>query len=72
MAFIRKRPVELFFRWIKQNLQLRTFYGLTRNAVRIQLWSAISAHLLVAIARKELGLSLSLRKRPARDLLSYR
>ena len=54
--------VELFFRWIKQNLRLRTFYGLTPNAVRIQLWSAISAYLLVAIARKELGLSLSLQK----------
>jgi Domain of unknown function (DUF4372)/Transposase DDE domain len=52
--------VELFFRWIKQNLRLRTFYGLSPNAVRVQLWSAVCAYLLVAIARQQLGLSQSL------------
>ena len=54
--------IELFFRWIKQNLRLRCFFGLSPNAIRVQLWSALSAYLLVAIARKELDLTLSLQK----------
>ena len=52
--------IELFFRWIKQNLRIRTFFGTTPNAVRVQLWSAIATYLAVAIARKELGLQRSL------------
>src|ERR1700722_15725638 len=52
--------VELFFKWIKQHLQFRGFYGRSPNAVRAQIWSAICAYLLVAIARKELRLSQSL------------
>src|ERR1700722_13257698 len=52
--------VELFFKWIKQHLRLRQFYGRSPNAVRAQIWSAICAYLLVAITRKELRLSQSL------------
>jgi hypothetical protein len=52
--------IELFFRWIKQNLRIRTFFGTTPNAVRVQLWSAIATYLSVAIARKELGIERSL------------
>lgn len=54
--------VELFFRWIKQHLRLKAFYGTTPNAVRIQVWVAISVYVLVAIAKKELRLQLSLYK----------
>jgi len=45
--------VELFFKWIKYNLRLRCFLGLSFNAVRVQLWSAISVYTLVAIAKKQ-------------------
>jgi hypothetical protein len=52
--------VELFFKWIKQNLRIKHFFGTTDNAVKTQVWIAISVYLLVAIVRKELGLELSL------------
>jgi hypothetical protein len=52
--------VELFFKWIKYNLRLRCFLGLSFNAVRIQLWSAISVYTLVAIAKKQWALPHSL------------
>ena len=52
--------VELFFKWIKQHLRIKAFYGLSPNAVRTQVWIAISVYVLVAIVRKELGLSASL------------
>lgn len=44
--------IELFFRWIKDNLRLRSFYGTSPNAIRVQIWSAISAYLATAIARR--------------------
>jgi hypothetical protein len=51
----RKRwQVELFFKWIKQHLRIRSFYGRSQNAVRCQIWSAICAYLMVAIVKKEL------------------
>ena len=60
----RKRwQVELFFKWIKwikQHLRIRSFYGRSENAVRIQIWSAICAYLMVAIVRKQLNLQQSL------------
>ena len=56
----RRWQVELFFKWIKQHLRLRQFLGRSPNAVHCQVWSAICAYLLVAIARKELGLQKSL------------
>jgi hypothetical protein len=47
--------VELFFKWIKQNLRIKQFYGYNENAVRTQLWIAIATYCLLAIIRKELG-----------------
>lgn len=52
--------IELFFKWIKQHLRLRTFYGRSENAVRCQIWSAICAYLLVAILKKQNGIEKSL------------
>jgi hypothetical protein len=54
--------VELFFRWIKQHLQIKTFYGTSSNAVQIQIWISISVYVLMAIIKKRLGLSISLYK----------
>jgi hypothetical protein len=47
--------VELFFKWIKQNLHIKSFYGTSDNAVKTQVWIAISVYVLVAIVKKELG-----------------
>jgi IS4 transposase len=52
--------VELFFKWIKQNLRIRHFFGTTDNAVKTQVWIAICVFVLVAILRKEHGIELSL------------
>jgi len=52
--------VELFFKWIKQHLRLRAFYGRSKNAVRAQIWSAICAYLLVAILKKRNGIEKSM------------
>jgi len=52
--------VELFFKWIKQNLRIKHFFGTSDNAVKTQVWIAICAYVLVAIVRKELRLELSL------------
>lgn len=52
--------VELFFKWIKQNLRIKHFFGTTANAVKTQVWIAICVYVLVAIIRKELQLDLSL------------
>ena len=52
--------VELFFKWIKQHLRIKTFYGMSENAVKSQIWIGVSVYLLVAILKKELGLTQSL------------
>lgn len=52
--------VELFFRWIKQHLRIKRFFGISPNAVKTQVWIAISIYVLVAIARKRFKLDLSL------------
>ena len=52
--------VELFFKWIKQHLRIKVFYGTSENAVKTQIWIAVSAYVLVAIARKRLELDSSL------------
>lgn len=52
--------IELFFKWIKQNLKIKTFYGYSDNAVRTQVWTAVCAYVLVAIAKKELQVESSL------------
>jgi hypothetical protein len=52
--------VELFFKWIKQHLRIKNFYGTSENALRTQIWIAISVYVLVAIVKKELHLKGSL------------
>ena len=52
--------VELFFRWIKQHLRIKSFFGTSENAVKTQIWIAVSVYVLVAIVRKRLGLQASL------------
>ncbi len=49
--------VELFFKWIKQNLRIKAFFGTTENAVKTQIWIAISAYVLIAIIKKRLQIS---------------
>jgi IS4 transposase len=56
----RRWAIELFFRWIKQHLRLRGFYSTSFNGVRVQIWSALCAYLLVAIAKRRLHLPQSL------------
>lgn len=52
--------VELFFKWIKQHLRIKAFYGTSVNAVKTQIWIALSAYLLVVIAKKRLGITQDL------------
>lgn len=52
--------VELFFKWIKQNLRIKNFYGTSENAVRTQIWIAVSVYVLVAILKKQLNIPASL------------
>ena len=54
--------VELFFRWIKQHLRIKAFYGTSENAVKTQIWTALSVYVLVAIVKKRLALETSLYK----------
>ena len=48
------------FKWIKQHLRIKSFYGTSENAVKTQIWIAVSVYVLVAIVRKRLGLEMSL------------
>ncbi|MGC2579981.1 MAG: IS4 family transposase [Terrimicrobiaceae bacterium] len=52
--------VELFFKWIKQHLRIKRFFGTSENALKTQVWTAVSVYVLVAIIRKRLNLALSL------------
>ena len=52
--------IELFFKWLKQHLRIKAFYGTSENAVRTQVWIALSVYLLVALLKKRLHLDLSL------------
>jgi len=52
--------VELFFKWIKQHLRINVFFGTSENAVKTQIWIAVSVYVLVAIVKKRLNLSASL------------
>jgi hypothetical protein len=56
----RRWRIELFFKWIKQHLRIKSFYGTSQNAVKAQIWIAVSVCLLVAIAKKRLGIELPL------------
>ncbi len=52
--------MELFFKWLKQHLRIKAFYGTSENAVKTQLWIAIAVYVLVAIVKKRLHLEASL------------
>lgn len=52
--------VELFFKWIKQHLRIKKFYGISENAIKTQIWTAVSAYVLIAIVRKRLEIKASL------------
>jgi IS4 transposase len=52
--------VELFFKWIKQHLRIKKFLGNSENAVKTQIWCAVSTYVLIAIVKKELQLNASL------------
>ena len=52
--------VELFFKWIKQHLRIKAFFGTSENAVKTQIWIAVSVYVLVAIVKKRLNLHASL------------
>lgn len=58
--YAKRWQIELFFRWIKQNLRIKTFYGTSDNAVKTQIWIAVCVYVLVAIVKKELHLEPSL------------
>lgn len=62
MALLYKSrwKVELFFKWIKQHLRIKAFFGTSENAVKTQIWIAVSIYVLVAILKKRLGLDPSL------------
>ena len=52
--------VELFFKWIKQNLRIKAFYGTSENAVKTQIWIAVTVYLMMAILKKRLKIEASL------------
>ena len=52
--------MELFFKWIKQNLRIHHFYGTSENAVKTQIWTAVCVYLIAAVIKKELALDVSL------------
>ena len=52
--------IELFFRWIKQHLRIKAFFGASENAVKTQVWIAVSVYVLIAILKKRLALDQSL------------
>ena len=60
MLYRKRWQVELFFKWIKQHLRITAFYGNSDNAVRTQIWIAVSVYVLVAILRRRLSCELSM------------
>ena len=60
MLYKLRWQIELFFKWIKQHLRIKAFFGISENAVKTQIWIAISIYVLVAIIRKRLRLNISL------------
>ncbi len=58
--FKNRWQIELLYKWIKQHLRIKSFYGTNQNAVKTQIWIALSVYLLVAIVKKRLNISLSL------------
>jgi hypothetical protein len=60
LLFKCRWQIELFFKWIKQNLRIKAFYGTSQNAVKTQIWIAISIYVLVAIIKKRININRSL------------
>jgi len=60
LLYQQRWQVELFFKWIKQHLRIKSFFGTTENAVKTQIWIAVSVYVLVAIIKKQLKLEKSL------------
>jgi IS4 transposase len=60
VLYKQRWQVELFFKWIKQNLRIKTFYGTSENAVKTQIWIAVSVYLMVAIIKKRLKIEAKL------------
>ena len=60
LLYKHRWQIELFFKWIKQHLRIKTFFGRSENAIKTQIWIAISVYILVAIVKKELNLKNSL------------
>ena len=60
LAREQRWQIELFFKWIKQHLRIKAFFGTSENAVKTQIWIAISVYVLVAIVKKRLHIEASL------------
>ena len=60
MLYKSRWNIEIFFKWIKQHLRIKAFFGTSENAVKVQIWTAVSTYLLVAIMKKEFKLDQSL------------
>ena len=60
MLYRHRWQIEIFFKWIKQHLRIKRFFGTSENAVKTQIWIAVAVYVLVAIVRKRLNLELSL------------
>jgi IS4 transposase len=60
LLYKHRWKIELFFKWIKQNLKIKTFWGTSENAVKVQIWIAISVYVIVVIAKKRHKLKQSL------------
>jgi len=58
--YARRWQIEVFFRWIKRNLRIKTFYGTSDNAVKTQIWIALCVYVLIAIMKRELHLKPNL------------
>ena len=58
--YLYRWQIELFFKWIKQHLRIKSFYGTSENAVKTQIWIAVSVSVLVAIIKKRLKIETSL------------
>ena len=52
--------IELFFKWIKQHLRIKVFYGTSENAVKTQIWTAISVYILIALVKKRMNFDITL------------
>ena len=60
MLYKNRWKVELFFKWIKQHLKIKSFYGISFNAVKTQIWIGVSIYVLIAIIKKSFKIKMSL------------